>query len=93
MVKASREFQVFAKPSGSICNMDCHYCYYLKKEHLYPKGESFRMPDHILEAYIIQHIDASPRTVIKFSWHGGEPTLLGLDYFRKIVALHASISP
>jgi len=87
MVRASREFQVFAKPVGSICNLDCHYCYYLKKEHLFPKTESFRMPDDILEEYIVQHIDASPGSVINFSWHGGEPTILGLDYFRKIVAL------
>ncbi len=87
MAKASREFQVFVKPGGPICNLDCHYCYYLKKERLYPKSESFRMPDDILENYIIQHIDASPGSLINFSWHGGEPTLLGLDYFRKIVAL------
>ncbi len=93
MVKASREFQVFAKPIGSICNLDCHYCYYLKKEHLYPKGESFRMPDNILEEYIIQHIDASPEPEIRFSWHGGEPTILGLDYFRKIVKLQSKHQP
>jgi uncharacterized protein len=93
VVKASREFQVFAKPVGSICNLDCHYCYYLKKEHLYPKGESSRMPDDILEEYIIQHIDASPGSVISFSWHGGEPTILGLDYFRKIVALQRKYQP
>jgi len=93
MVKASREFQVFAKPVGSICNLDCHYCYYLKKEHLYPDGESFRMPDDILEEYIIQHINASPNPVISFSWHGGEPTVLGLDYFRKIVALQRKHQP
>ncbi len=93
MVKASREFQVFAKPIGSICNLNCRYCYYLKKEHLYPKGESFRMPDEILEEYIVQHIDASPEPVIRFSWHGGEPTLLGLDYFRKIVDLQRKHQP
>jgi len=93
MVKASREFQVFAKPIGSICNLDCRYCYYLKKEHLYPKGESFRMSNEILEEYIVQHIDASPETVIRFSWHGGEPTLLGLDYFRKIVELQRKHQP
>jgi len=93
MVKASREFQVFAKPIGSICNLDCHYCYYLKKEHLYPKGESFRMSDEILEQYIVQHIDASPDPEIRFSWHGGEPTVLGLDYFRKIVALERKHQP
>jgi uncharacterized protein len=93
MVKASREFQVFAKPIGSICNLDCRYCYYLKKKHLYPKGESFLMSDDILEEYIVQHIDASPETVINFSWHGGEPTLLGLDYFRKIVELQRKHQP
>lgn len=93
MVKAAREFQVFAKPIGSICNLDCHYCYYLNKKHLYPKSESFRMSDEILEEYIVQHIDASPETVIRFSWHGGEPTVLGLDYFRKIVALQRKHHP
>ena len=93
MAKASREFQVFAKPAGAACNLDCQYCYYLKKEDLYPKGESFRMPDSILEEYIIQHIDASPGSVINFSWHGGEPTILGLDYFRKIVAFERKHRP
>jgi uncharacterized protein len=87
MTKASREFQVFAKPAGSICNLECQYCYYLNKEDLFPKTESFRMPDDILEEYIVQHIEASPGSVISFSWHGGEPTTLGLDYFRKVVAL------
>ena len=93
MAKASREFQVFVKPGGSICNLDCHYCYYLKKEYLYPKGELFRMPDEILEEYIVQHIDASSEPVIRFSWHGGEPTVLGLDYFRKIVVLQRKHQP
>jgi uncharacterized protein len=87
MIKASREFQVFAKPIGSICNLGCSYCYYLRKEDLYPKGEPFAMPDDLLEEYIVQHIDASPGPVVTFSWHGGEPTILGLDYFRKIVTL------
>lgn len=93
MAKASREFQVFVKPIGALCNLDCHYCYYLAKEHLYPKGESFRMPEDILEAYIRQHIEAYPEPVIRFSWHGGEPTLLGVDYFRKIVALQHKYQP
>jgi uncharacterized protein len=87
MAKTSREFQVFAKPAGSVCNLRCHYCYYLKKENIYRNGKPFRMPDDILEQYIVQHIDASDAPVIGFSWHGGEPTVLGLDYFRKIVAL------
>ena len=93
MAKASREFQVFAKPIGSICNLECHYCYYLKKKDLYSQGESFRMPDSTLEEYIIQHIAASSGSEINFSWHGGEPILLGLDYFRKIVALQRKHQP
>ncbi|MGD9345800.1 MAG: anaerobic sulfatase maturase [Candidatus Aminicenantes bacterium] len=93
MAKASREFQVFVKPTGAVCNLDCHYCYYLKKTDLYPKEKSFRMPDDVLEEYIIQHIDAYPEEIIRFSWHGGEPTVLGLDYFRKIVALQRKHKP
>jgi uncharacterized protein len=93
MVKASREFQVFVKPVGALCNLDCRYCYYLKKEHLYPKDETFKMSDETLEDYIVQHIDASPEAVIRFSWHGGEPTVLGLDYFRRIVALQRKHQP
>jgi uncharacterized protein len=93
MTKASSEFQVFAKPINSICNLSCRYCYYRGKEHLYPKTLSFRMPDQVLEKYIVQHIDASPDKVIMFSWHGGEPTLLGLNYFRKIVALQCKHKP
>jgi len=93
MAKVSREFQVFAKPVGSICNLACRYCYYLEKEHFYAKGESFRMLDDVLEKYIVQHIDASSDPVIHFSWHGGEPTVLGLDYFRKVVALQRKHQP
>jgi uncharacterized protein len=93
VVKASREFQVFAKPIGSICNLGCHYCYYLGKGEPYPKGQSPRMAEDILEEYITQHIEASPGEVISFSWHGGEPLLSGLDYFRKIVALQRKYQP
>jgi len=93
LTRASREFQIFAKPAGPICNLDCHYCYYLKKEQLYPGSESFRMPDDVLEQYIVQHINACPESIIRFSWHGGEPTVLGLNYFRKIVALQGKHKP
>ena len=87
MVRFSRSFQIFIKPIGSLCNLGCSYCYYLEKDNLYSKGGLFHMPDDILENYIAQHIEASPDPEIRFSWHGGEPTLLGLDYFRKIVEL------
>jgi uncharacterized protein len=93
MAKANREFQVFAKPVGSVCNLECRYCYYLGKEDLFKTGGSSRMADHILEEYIAQHIHASPSPVIRFSWHGGEPTVLGLDYFRTIVALQRKYQP
>jgi len=92
MAPASREFQIFAKPVGAICNLDCHYCYYLKNEEHYPKG-SFRMSEDVLEKYIVQHIEACPIPEIRFSWHGGEPTLLGVDYFRKIVELQRKHRP
>ncbi len=93
MVEAPREFQVFVKPAGAACNLGCRYCYYLEKEHLHPQGKPSRMPEKILEAYIVQHIAASPGPVITFSWHGGEPTVVGLDYFRKIVALQRKHVP
>lgn len=83
MAKISRSFQLFAKPVGAVCNMACRYCYYLEKTSLYPT-KPIRMPEILLEEYIVQHIEASSEKVIRFSWHGGEPTLAGLDYFRLI---------
>ena len=87
MVTASTEFQVFVKPIGAACNLDCLYCYYLEKQQLYPKDASLRMPEDLLEEYIVQHIAACPIATVLFSWHGGEPTLLGVDYFRRIVEI------
>ena len=93
MAKLSREFQIFTKPAGALCNLDCHYCYYLKKELLYPGSRSFQMPDDLLEQYIIQQIAIVPGSDVLFSWHGGEPTILGLDYFRRIVELQRKHCP
>src|SRR5512139_379079 len=84
---ASREFQVFVKPAGGRCNLACRYCYYLDKQALHPGDAPLRMPDDLLERYIVQHLEAAPGAVVAFSWHGGEPTVLGLDYFRRIVEL------
>ncbi len=89
----SREFQVFAKPVGAICNLDCVYCYYLEKEQLFPSGKSLRMTDEVLEKYIIQQIEATTDPVIHYAWHGGEPTLFGLDSFRKIVQFQRKHKP
>jgi uncharacterized protein len=93
MAKVSCEFQVFAKPAGARCNLDCHYCYYLQKELLYPEATPFRMPDDLLEEYIVQQTAIVPGAEILFSWHGGEPTILGLDYFRRIVELQRKHRP
>ena len=91
--RASREFQIFAKPAGSLCNLDCRYCYYLPKASLYPGAGSFRMADDLLESFIVQQIEIAPEAELTFSWHGGEPTLLGLDYFRRIVELQRRHKP
>ncbi len=93
MVTAAREFQVMVKPIGAVCNLACGYCYYLKKKDLYPQAGLFRMADDLLERYIVQHIEACPKESILFSWHGGEPTVLGLDYFRRIVELQHKHRP
>jgi uncharacterized protein len=86
MPVVSYEYQVFAKPAGASCNLGCQYCYYLEKGSLYP-GEAPKMPDDLLESYITQHIEVSPLETVFFSWHGGEPTILGLGYFEKIIEL------
>ena len=93
MVKISHNFQIFVKPIGPICNLNCNYCYYIKNKKLYTNTESFRMPEDILEKYIKQHIEAMQDREIRFSWHGGEPALLGIDYFKKIVQLQKKYKP
>ena len=84
-----RAFHVMTKPIGPICNLDCKYCFYLEKENLFPANERFVMPDHVLEEYIRQRIEAQSPGEISFAWQGGEPTLLGVNFFRKVVALQA----
>jgi uncharacterized protein len=86
-------FQVFAKPGGALCNLDCRYCYYLEKTALYPRSGPARMEESLLEAYIVQHLQAAAGGEVRFSWHGGEPTLLGVDYFRTIVTLQKKHAP
>jgi len=88
-----REFQIFVKPVGPVCNMGCTYCYYLEKEQLFPGSENYHMPVILLEEYIVQHIEASTEPVISFSWHGGEPMLAGCDYFRRIVEIQKRYCP
>ncbi|MCL4120549.1 UNVERIFIED_CONTAM: hypothetical protein GTU68_041414 [Idotea baltica] len=75
-----------AKPTGSTCNIACDYCFYLEKEALYPNDKR-SMDDATLEAYIQQHILAQPSDYVEFSWQGGEPTLLGISFFKRVVHL------
>jgi uncharacterized protein len=83
---APTAFQVMLKPRGPVCNLDCAYCYYLAKEKLYP-GSEFRMPDDVLVAFTRQYIQAQDVPEVTFAWQGGEPTLMGLDFFERAVAL------
>lgn len=81
-------FQLIAKPSGSVCNIDCSYCFYLEKEQLYPERKShWKMDDDTLERYIRQHLAAQQAEVVDFIWQGGEPTLMGIDYFERAMSL------
>lgn len=75
-----------AKPRGAVCNLDCHYCFYLKKQALYP-GSASRMSPEVLETFIRDYIAAQPIPEVTFAWQGGEPTLMGLDFFRDVVRL------
>lgn len=79
---------VMAKPTGSVCNIDCTYCFYLEKEALYPERNTrWQMSDETLERYICQHIDAQSGDNVTFAWQGGEPTMMGLAFFRRVIAL------
>jgi len=80
-------FQAMAKPIGPACNLNCTYCYYLEKQKLYKDSGSFRMSEELLEKFIKQYIWVQQVNTIQFVWQGGEPTLLGLDYFKLVVAL------
>ena len=89
--KLHRSFSVMVKTAGPVCNLDCDYCYYLEKDALYPGKKfnlsSFRMNEEVLEKLIRDFITSQPQQTIEFVWHGGEPTLLGIEYFRKALTL------
>ena len=76
---------VLAKPTGSKCNLDCAYCFYLDKERLYPDSR-FRMSDEVLESYIVQLIESHSSNTVTVTWQGGEPTLMGVDFYRRAIA-------
>ncbi len=83
---------MIAKPIGPLCNLDCKYCFYLEKEQLFNPEQAnghphFQMSGAVLESYIQQKLENSRSSVETFLWQGGEPTLLGVDYFRDVVKL------
>ncbi len=85
LTKTPSRIHVLAKPTGAICNLNCSYCFFLDKEQLYP-GSRFRMSDEVLETYIRQLIETHRTPEVTVAWQGGEPTLMGIDFFRKAIA-------
>lgn len=83
---APPRFHLLAKPSGSTCNIDCAYCFFLSKEALYPNDRS-RMSEATLEAYIRQLLESHRSPTVTVAWQGGEPTLMGVEFFRRAVEL------
>lgn len=88
MRSAKAPFHLMIKPAGPACNLECAYCFYLEKEKLYDRGARFRMTEATLEKLVRDYIAANPPGApIVFGWQGGEPTLMGVDFFRRAVAL------
>lgn len=86
--QAGAPFHLMAKPSGPACNLDCSYCFYLDREALFDTKGTRRMSADVLDAYVRQTIAAAPAGApVEFTWQGGEPTLLGIDFYARAVDL------
>lgn len=85
-------YHVMTKPRGAVCNLDCSYCYYLDKTRLYPGADEFRMSEETLEEYVRQYLQ-QPAPVVTFTWQGGEPTLMGKEFFERAVELQQQYKP
>ncbi len=83
---------LMAKPIGPLCNLDCGYCFYLEKQNAFAPNQRFRMNDQVLEAYVQRYIAAQPAPEVEFTWQGGEPTLMGLEFFERAVVLQRKFS-
>lgn len=86
-----RPFHLLAKPTGAVCNLDCTYCFFLSKDALYP-GDRMRMGSDTLRAYLTQMISAQPDGPVNVAWQGGEPTLMGLDFYREALSIVAEVA-
>jgi uncharacterized protein len=84
---ARQPYHVMVKPIGPLCNLDCSYCFYLEKEALHPTNERWRMSDGVLENFIRSYIESQPANEVTFAWQGGEPTLCGVDFFRRAMEM------
>jgi|GEM_PF-2576231 len=91
--KPIRRMHVMVKPTGAHCNLDCTYCYYLSKQQLLGKPEDWRISDETLETFIRQYFEGQNHKEVVFSWQGGEPTLLGIDFFRRVVEFEKKYCP
>jgi uncharacterized protein len=80
--RAPAPFHLLAKPTSAICNLDCKYCFFPSKEMLDP-GSRFRIADHLLETYILQLLESEAGPEVIVGRQGGEPTLMGLDFFKR----------
>jgi uncharacterized protein len=81
-------FYMMTKPIGSVCNLNCTYCYYLEKEKLYPAdSRKWMMDEQLLELFIAQYIYSSKSSSVLFTWHGGEPIMRGMEFFKKVLLL------
>ena len=85
--REAQGIHVVAKPIGPVCNLNCEYCFYLEKQALFATDEKYRMSDKVLSAFITTYITSQPTPVVEFVWQGGEPTLLGLDFFKRVIEL------
>jgi uncharacterized protein len=88
-----RRFHTTAKPIGAACNLECSYCYYLGKAKLLGQDGTARISEELLEQFILEYVAAQDSEEIVFTWHGGEPTLAGLPFFERVVALQRKHTP
>lgn len=81
----SRPLYIMTKPAGAACNMQCTYCYYLEKSKLYNRGQKHIMSDQLTERFVREYIQSQTTSEVLFTWHGGEPLLRGIEYYRQVV--------
>ena len=82
-------YHVMVKPTGPVCNLDCRYCFYLDKNRFYPDASTWTIDEAVLDTFVRDYITSQDSSVVRFAWQGGEPTLLGLEFFRRVVEIQA----